>query len=474
MWARTWGPVSRFGDSGPEPGRRARDHRAGRRGRLNLDPGSTDEPPMAAAPRIQAAGPRDSAEPAHGALPTLPEVCTEIESCFDRHGALGVLVIDAHSLHGVEQKHGDRARLEVLHALAALVHGIREDRLEGDDLVVLGEMGRNEVIVLFFREPTSAAFYRQAMPGFDQTLRRRLEERGGKDFYPYLRGTPTLWTGMSVGIRNPQYSVPTQLRQLVEEARADADLSRRFAARESKQQISELILDHGIYSVYEPIVDVSTRTVFAYEALARGPQGTPFHSPAALFGAAAKHDLVFELDCVCRMSGLRGAIDFPEDTKLFLNVLPTSIHDPNFRTDRLIQTLAECQLRPTDVVFEISEQESIRDLAAFRDLRDEYRALGFQFALDDTGAGYAGLEEIVELQPEFIKMDRNMVSGIDEDPARQEVLTALLTVAEKMGSKVIGEGLDRLEELEMLGQLGIHFGQGWLFGHPTPLRASDR
>ena len=412
--------------------------------------------------------------PAHGALPTLPEVCSEVETCFDRHGALGVLVIDASSLDSVERSYGDRARLEVLHALAALVHGTREDRLESDDLVVLGEMGRNEVIVLFFREPTSAAFYRTAMPGFDQTLRRRLEERGGKDFYPYLRSAPQLWTGSSVGIRNPQYSVPTQLRLLVEEARADADLARRLAAREGRQELSELILDHGIYSVYEPIVDVGTRTVFGYEALARGPQGSPFHSPMALFGAAAQHDLVFELDCVCRASGLRGAIDFPEGTKLFLNVLPTSIHDPNFRTERLIETLAECKLSPQDVVFEISEQESFRDLAAFRDLRDEYRTLGFQFALDDTGSGYAGLEEIVELHPEFIKMDRNMISGIDEDPARQEVLTALLTVAEKMGSKVIGEGLDRLEELEMLGQLGIHFGQGWLFGHPTPLRASER
>jgi EAL domain-containing protein (putative c-di-GMP-specific phosphodiesterase class I) len=234
-----------------------------------------------------------------------------------------------------------------------------------------------------------------------------------------------------------------------------------------------MVLDRKITSVYEPIVDVNTRTVFGYESLARGPEGTDLYSPVALFGAAQQHDMVFELDCLCRASGLKGAIDFPSETKLFLNVLPTSIHDPDFQPDRLIKTLEECRLSPNDVVFEISEQESIDNLAAFRELNDEYRSLGFQFALDDTGSGYAGLEELIELQPEYIKMDRSVVSGVDQDPARQDVLSAFLDVAKKMGARVIGEGLDTVEELETLGHLGIHFGQGWLFGRPTPLRARE-
>lgn len=442
--------------------------------RLNLWGGRADEGRMGTDVGYGWAGEDEWGGTTKSALPTLGEVCGEIEQRLDRHGAVGVLLIDASALNGIERHHGDQARLGALNALATLVQSAREDRLEPDDLVVLGEVGRSEVVVLFFRSPGSAAFYRTGMPGFDQSLRRTIEERGGKDFYPYLRRAPVLWTGMSVGIRNPQFSVQTQLRELVEEARADADMSRRLSHRDGRRQMTELILDQAIYSVYEPIVDVATRTVFGYEALARGPEGTPFHSPLPLFSAAEKHDLVFELDCVCRASGLRGAIDFPEGTKLFLNLLPTSIHDPNFRTERLIETLAECQLSPTDVVFEISEQESIRDFAAFREMRDVYRTLGFQFALDDTGSGYAGLEELIELQPEFIKMDRNMVSGVDQDPAKQEILAALLGIAEKMGSQVIGEGLDRLEELEMLGELGIHFGQGWLFGHPTPLRAAER
>ena len=103
-------------------------------------------------------------------------------------------------------------------------------------------------------------------------------------------------------------------------------------------------------------------------------------------------------------------------------------------------------------MFEISEQESIRSFDVFREVRDEYGKLGFQFALDDTGAGYASLQSVIELEPDFIKVDRAFVQGIDQDPARQTLLRALRSVASGIGARIIGEGLDTLEELETLGR----------------------
>lgn len=163
----------------------------------------------------------------------------------------------------------------------------------------------------------------------------------------------------------------------------------------------------------------------------------------------------------------------PSGTRLFLNVRPTTIHDPSFRPEALIRTLEHSQLRPSDVVFEISEQESIQSFDVFREFRDEYKNLGFQFALDDTGAGYASLQSVIELEPDFIKVDRALITGLDMDPARQALLQALQGVAGGIGARIIAEGLDTLEELETLDRLGIPFGQGWLFGKPTPLRAGD-
>lgn len=417
-----------------------------------------------------------------GALPELAPAADErhvsdhfeaLGQRFEAAGAVGLLVIGVPMIEEVERRHGHAARARCLSSLRERVAELAEERLRHDYVVCLAEPGCDEVLVLLFRKPESAGFFRTEMPGFRQELARALQVDGPRVFYPWLRGPADLPVGQSVALRNPQFGVATQLRRLIEDARQDCRFAIESDRRALRHELLETILDQRIYSVYEPIVEVESRTVFGYEALARGPEGSRFHSPAALFGSAEEHGLVFELDCVCRESGLRGAMDFPAGTKLFLNIRPTTIHDPNFQDGRLIETLERRQLAPTDVVFEISEQESIRSFAAFREMRDYYRSLGFQFALDDTGAGYAGLEELLEVEPDYIKIDRAMVSGVDQDPARQDVLTALLQLADKMGAQVIGEGLDTLEELEMLGRLGIRFGQGWLFGHPTPLLASS-
>lgn len=416
---------------------------------------------------------RDAAASEGVSTRNVSELFAQIGARFERSGAVGLIVIGAPMIAGVERRHGDAARTRCLEALRARVALLAEERFRSDYLVALAEPGCDEVMVFLFRRTDSAGFYRTEMPGFRQELSRMLQAEGGQIFYPFARGPVRLPVGLSVELRNPQFGTATQLRRLIDEARRACRYDVETERREVRQELIETILDHRIYSVYEPIVEVESRTVFGYEALARGPEGSRFHSPMALFSAAEEHDLVFELDCVCRESGLRGAMDFPAGTKLFLNIRPTTIHDPSFHGDRLIETLEQRRLAPTDVVFEISEQESIASFGAFREMRDFYRGLGFQFALDDTGTGYAGLEELLEVEPDYIKIDRAMVSGVDQDPARQDVLSAVLQLADKMGSQVIGEGLDTLEELEMLGRLGIRFGQGWLFGRPTPLRAAD-
>jgi EAL domain-containing protein (putative c-di-GMP-specific phosphodiesterase class I) len=274
-------------------------------------------------------------------------------------------------------------------------------------------------------------------------------------------------------LRNPHFGAETQLREALEEARSDADLSARCQVRQRRANFIGTVMAGEVTSVYEPIVDVATKTVFGYEALARGPAGTGLHSPAALFAAAEEEGFVFELDCLCRKSGLDGAVGLPSDTTLFLNVRPTTIHDPSFRPEALIRTLEKSKLRPSEVVFEISEKESIANFEIFREIRDEYQKLGFRFAVDDTGAGYASLQAVIELEPDFIKVDRALITGVDTDPARQALLKALHAMAGGIGASIIAEGLDTLEELETLGELEIPFGQGWLFGHPTPLRAEE-
>ena len=392
---------------------------------------------------------------------------------FSEAGALGVLLLDASCLSEVERAYGHEALQSSMAALGALVRDTSQEVLGGDDIVAAGEIGRSEVLVFLARPAGDSSFFERELPALALWIGDRLERQGHRVAYPYLRRIPQLTSGIAMALWNPKLSAASQIRAAVEEARADAALERRILERGERRSLQKLIITGNVRSVYEPIVDAKTLTVFGYEALARGPEGTELAAPLALFALADRENLLFELDCLCRRAALEGAVDFPAGTKLFLNIRPTAIHDPGFQADALTRTLDECGLSPSDVVFEISEQESIENFDVFREARDFYGNLGFQFALDDTGTGYASLQSLVELSPEFIKIDRSLVHGIDQDEPRQALLHAFQTVADRVSARIIGEGLDTLEELDMLKELGIPFGQGWLFGKPTPLRGSE-
>ena len=189
----------------------------------------------------------------------------------------------------------------------------------------------------------------------------------------------------------------------------------RLRDAERHRIFQDLILAEDVAILYEPIVNLTTNEILGHEALVRGPWKTDLHSPNRLFQLAEETGLVFELDCLCRRTALRGARGLEAGRKLFLNCLPTAIHDPAFRGEALRKTLEDLRLRPEDMVFEISERESIDNFAIFREARDYYKELGFQIALDDTDVAYGSLEAVMELVPDYIKVDLSLVRGIDTD-----------------------------------------------------------
>jgi len=407
-------------------------------------------------------------------LPTFGEVVPAIAERFSPSAALGVVLIDTCGLDFLEEQQGVEVYESVRQRIEGAIRATLGEVLDARDVIARADIGRSEVAVLILRDETTGHFCRSELPRLCTLLEGAFEKSGQQLVYPYARQLPALAIGYSLALRNPRLGGMTQVRAVIDEARRDARMNRRLLLRTRRRDFLSFLLDGSVTSVYEPVVCTRSLTVYGYEALARGPDGSPFAAAGALFGAAAEHDMLYELDCLCRAAALEGAIDFPSGTKLFMNIRPTSIHDPRFRPEALIRTLEGCQLSPSDVVFEISEQESIDNYEVFRETRDQYGQLGFQFALDDTGAGYASLEAVMELAPEFIKVDRAFVTGIDEDEARQAMVRAFQQVARSVGARIVGEGLDRLEELQKLAELGIDFGQGWLFGKATPLRAKAR
>ncbi|GIM46711.1 hypothetical protein DNHGIG_22600 [Collibacillus ludicampi] len=240
-------------------------------------------------------------------------------------------------------------------------------------------------------------------------------------------------------------------------------------------EFEQILQEKSVTSLFQPIVDLKDGTVFGWEALSRGPEGSRLHSPARLFATAEKLGQLFVLERICRESGIKSfgkEINknplFPPDDRphLFINVHPQTIHDPNFISGQTMKMVQRNGLQPSQIVIEITEHQAIQDYPTFLESINHYRQQGYRIAIDDTGAGYAGLQTIVELMPDFIKLDMHLVRHVDRDERKRIMGETIVNLANKLGAQVIAEGIETPEELEMMKSLGAHYGQGYLWGKP--------
>jgi EAL domain-containing protein (putative c-di-GMP-specific phosphodiesterase class I) len=216
----------------------------------------------------------------------------------------------------------------------------------------------------------------------------------------------------------------------------------------------------GMTAVYQPLVDLERGVVVGYEALIRFSQ-LPGVAPDAWFAAARRHGCEPELEAAALATTLARRPDLPPDTFLSINVGPAVLaSDPvAAQLDRL------GDLR--GIVIEMTEQTPIDSYGALAELLDVYRRRGALVAIDDAGAGYAGLAHILELRPAILKLDRSLISGIDGDEAKRALVEMLGLFANRIDAWILAEGIETAAELQTLRRLEVPLGQGWVLGRPA-------
>ena len=385
-------------------------------------------------------------------------------------GALGVILVDAPFLAEIEKRHGRRAQRTSQKTLAELVERYFQSYLHPGDIVTEVDPGADEVVVFFFRARHDRKFFVDQFPGFPETLSAYLFDNRSKFGHSGDMPIDDVAVGRAFLFHDPSVRKERELSAVVDLARQDAALMRAQQERDRSQQFCEMVLSKKTRSVYQKIVDLESRDLYGFEALARGPKESPWASPVRMFEMAQKCGLLFELDALCRLAALRGASGkLPAGKKLFLNCSARVMDDPRFRHDQLRQALETCGLEPKDLVFEFSEHECVRSPKAVRETRETLRSLGVQVALDDAGAASPSLGAVLELDPDYVKIDIGLVRSVDTDIGRQELMQLIQGVAEKLGAKIIAEGVETADEVATLQRIGITLGQGYLLGMPDSL-----
>jgi EAL domain-containing protein (putative c-di-GMP-specific phosphodiesterase class I) len=236
------------------------------------------------------------------------------------------------------------------------------------------------------------------------------------------------------------------------------------------EEVSRL-LSHGFLSMaFQPIVDLSSGRRAGYEALLRGPRGTPLAEPATLFGKTRglSDEVLRQLDLACVDAALRSGRALPNETLLFIN-----IHAGTMSLDgrALFSLMDALGVDPRSVVLEISESLDAGQTRAIARSLLPLRRKGVRLALDDVGVAYPWLHHLLHLEPEWVKVDRSFVEKVHDRPRMAELLAGLRDLTGRMGALVIAEGIETPEDARAVAALGIPFAQGFRFGKPAPAEA---
>jgi EAL domain-containing protein (putative c-di-GMP-specific phosphodiesterase class I) len=209
--------------------------------------------------------------------------------------------------------------------------------------------------------------------------------------------------------------------------------------------------------VYQPVVDLRTKQIFAYEALVRS-KAPEFDSPMSLFAAAVDHSCAGELGRLIREMAVASCPDHP----LFLNIHPAELNEK-----WIVQTDDPIFAHGEDVYLEITEGVPLSHFELCQSILSEVRGRGIYLVVDDLGAGYSNLKRIVDLEPKVVKLDRSLIAGLDRQPRQRTLVTYVVKLCVDLGARVVAEGIETIDELKAVRDCGAHYGQGYLLARPS-------
>jgi EAL domain-containing protein (putative c-di-GMP-specific phosphodiesterase class I) len=220
-----------------------------------------------------------------------------------------------------------------------------------------------------------------------------------------------------------------------------------------------------IAMAYQPIIDIELGRPFAFEALVRGNNG----EGAGEILARVTPENRYAFDQQCRVAAIEGAVAagiLETDARLSINFLPNAVYSPVACIQLTLKTAEKTGFPTNRLIFEFTENEQITDTGHLQMIVDSYRKMGFGTAIDDFGAGHAGLGLLAKFQTDYIKLDMDLVRGLDKSMPRRLIVEGVLRIARSLAITVIAEGIETIEEYEALRSLGVRYIQGYLLARP--------
>jgi EAL domain-containing protein (putative c-di-GMP-specific phosphodiesterase class I)/FixJ family two-component response regulator len=399
-------------------------------------------------------------------LPTIPVIVDALREWLLVDQEVGVLFIDFEKYAHIEDYYGWEVFDDVLREAAKALKRLLGTLFSTQDLIAINRPSGSEFYVFLSVPPGLRGdeilerLQRKARQ-IEESLRATLSEK----FEHRIQRKIGLYVGYAKLLYSPQVRLERLVYRALREAISVASTKEGERAALLREQFKDVLVHRQIETLYQPIIDLKSGAVFAHEALSRGPADSPFENPEMLFDYALKSDQVWSLEKICMQFSAERFVG-KRPGMLFVNVETELIHALKSRGHEVLQPLLAIQ---SGVVLEITERAAIRDYDLFRESVRVLRELGFRIAIDDAGSGYASLQSIAELRPQYLKISNYLVTGLHEDSIKRDVVEMLVRLAARIDAETVAEGIETEAEKAEVERLGVTYGQGYLLGRPAPL-----
>jgi len=397
-------------------------------------------------------------------LPSWAAVVEPVRDLLDKRRQVGVLHFQLLDLDLVESLYGwqvfDRILARAAAGLSACVGGalppgtvLALNAIAGDRLLAFvphGPEGREVDGPTLGRAAAAVAEHLSSL--FDG------EEFGGLSPRLHVR------EGWALLSEDPFYRFERRVQAAIEEARTHSERRRHRRERAEAAELRRILAEDALSAVFQPVVDLLSGDVLGHEGFVRGPEDGPLQSAAALFQIGAGEGVSRDLDRLAWRTVLREAADLPQGL-LFVNVLPAGLADPEWHAP---------DMASHRLVLEVSERAADAEPRGLLEAWFSLRRAGFRLGIDDVGTGFSSLAGVERLRPDFLKVDQTIVRDLHLHWIKQDVVASIVHVAERLGCRVVAEGVESEEEAAALRQLGARFAQGYLFARPVPAARAVR
>ncbi len=391
-------------------------------------------------------------------LPTLAVVVDQLRRLVEEGATLHVYCLEIEPLFRL----GERGHWETFDAL-------RREFVRGLRIMVAPILGNDVIIATSHSGAHDFYCFVRDHPGGQTQTAKELERVAREslrsiDVDPGIIDEVMVVAGGSATQQQPLFA-PRILYNAVREAKDNAGRRETRYLHSLRERVTRAILDRTIRTVFQPVLDLRSRSIVGYEALSRGPAGTEIESPEVIFEVARDFDLVWDLERVCIENVRPSLRDVCDRGYLFFNLESSFIQQLQQRGTDIFDPFLDCN---SSVVIEVTERSAIRDYDTFRRSLHVLKGLGFQIAIDDCGSGYATLEAVAELKPDYLKVGHSLFQGVERDPIRTRLVDLVARCADTIGATTIAEAIETEGQLRICEELGIPQGQGFLFAPPAP------